>query len=419
MLDPERQPKYGNDYSVNFPDYPSFTSQPRKITLTQAMGSHDVAVFKYQYFSNFLVQTFKTGTPVSFTYRNDKVNKTFIGYFSHVQYPSAQTLDRHVELVCIGASYPLKETISKIWVNTSASQVVTEIAKQAQLTPMVTSSNVKFSQISMVGHTFWEKIKELADKIGYGVQVLGTEVHFHPIDTMIDLFMTTIPVMSFLDPLTNSSSVFSVPTLQSFSSKLGDYIQGNANNRTHKVVSGVDPVTGKAYSSKSSPHTVGKPLRANTKAPLFSRVETSVVAHSDSMVKALADGKAHLSRLSIPGKGSGQGDPRVSPWSTIEIRNTGDNSDGFWIVKTAVHEMTLDGKYFVDFTCATDGFGANQPSISRPATAGVVPAVNLNSLVTGSNPSGSYTLSATTPIVSPTSTGYNITPRRWVGTSIG
>jgi phage protein D len=415
MLDPERQGKFSNIYEVVFPDYPSFNTQPRKIILTQHINSHDVVVLRFQYFSTLVVNSFKTGTPVQMSWRNDKVNKTFIGYVSHVQYPTTQVLNRYVEVVCIGGSYPLKEETSKIWVNTTASQVVTEIAKKFYLKPLVTPSTVKFSQISMAGHTYWEKLVELANKIGYGVQVLGTELHFHPIDTMIDQFMTTIPVMSFLDPFTNATSIFNVQTLDFFESKLGDYVEKHSNNRTSKVVSGVDPVTGKVYKTQSSPHTVGSPIRSNIKAPLFSKIESGVVANSDAMTKALADAKAQLSRLSIPGKGSGQGDPRISPWGTLEVRNTGGNSDGFWIVTSAKHEMTIDGKYTVDFSCATDGVGTNKPSATRPSSAGTVPTVNLNYPTAGTNPSNSYTLSTATALIDQTNTGFNIVPRRWVG----
>ena len=415
MRDPERQGKFTNDYQVTFPDYPSFNSQPKKITLVQHINSHDVMILRFAYFNHLIVDSFKTGTPVKTYWRNDKVDKTFIGYISHVQYPTHQTLDKYVEIVCVGGSYPLKEQVSKIWVNSTASQVVTEIAKKSQLKPIVTSSTVKFSQISMSGHTYWEKCVELANKIGYGIQVLGTELHFHPIDTMIDLFMTTIPVMSFLDPFTNANAIFDVQTLEFFESKLGDFIEKSSNNRSNKVVSGVDPVTGKIYTSKSSPNKLGSSIRKTTKEPLFSKIESGVVANSDSMAKALADGKAHLSRLSIPGKGIGQGDPRISPWGTLEIRNTGTSSDGYWIVVSTKHEMTLDGKYTVEFSCATDGVGTNQPSATRPSVAGPVPAVNLSYPTAGSNPSTSYTLSATTSVIDQKNTGYSIVPRRWVG----
>ena len=129
----------------------------------------------------------------------------------------------------------------------------------------------------------------------------------------------------------------------------------------------------------------------------------------------MAEGKAHLSRLSIPGKGAAQGDPRISPWGTIELRHTGTHSDGFWIVTSTKHEMHIDGRYMVEFSCATDGVGSNQPSVTRPGSAGTVPAVNLGSGTTGTNANHSYTLSGATTIIDQTNTGFNVTPRRWVG----
>jgi phage protein D len=413
MRDPERQNIHGNKFTVLFPDFPGFTRSPRYVTLTQAMGHHDIVELYYQQVSPFILKALNTGVPVQITWQNDKVTRTFIGYAVHATPYTAQQMERSVKVVCVSASYLMKDKHSKIWKNATISEVVKELAQKYKLAPVVTPSPTRYSQISLSGHSVWEKLRELANKQGFGLQVIGAELHFHPIDKMIDQFMTTIPVMAFLDPFTNPQSHFSTQTLSIFESDIGDFIETNTHTRSTKVVSGVDPVTGKFYQAVSSPNSVGKNLRKKTKDPLFSAVETSVVSGSESVAKALADGKAQLSRLSIPGKGSGQGDPRISPWATIEVRGTGDLTDGFWVIKSATHTIHYDGRYTVDFTCLTDGLGANKPSATRPVTAGLVPTVNTTS-DTPKKPT-TFRISAKESLIIETNSGLKTTPRKWVG----
>ena len=76
---------------------------------------------------------------------------------------------------------------------------------------------------------------------------------------------------------------------------------------------------------------------------MFSNNQTTTVINSNAMAKSLSEAASHLGRFTIPAKGIGQGDPRIAPWRTIEVRGTGETSDGFWIIKKTEH-----------FACACD-----------------------------------------------------------------
>lgn len=417
MLDPERQNRFGSKFTVTMPDFPSMTVQPKYVKMYQSMGNHDVVELYYERFSPFLTQSLKTGVPVQLDWKNDKVSGKFIGYTTEALHFSEQTIKRGVKITCVAASYVMKEKTSKIWVNKTASEIVTDIAKLSKLKPVVTPSPVRFSQQSLAGITRWEKVKELADRIGYGFHVTNSELHFHPVDTMIDKFMTVTPVMAFIDPFQNMVSEYNAQTLDSFAPRTGDFIQGEGHYRTEKIVSGVDPVTAKLLTHTSTPSKVGKQVRKSTKEALFSSPETTVVVGSQAMAQAMSTAKAQLSRLSIPADGVGQGDPRIAPWRTIEVRGIDDVSDGYWIVKSAIHFIHIDGRYQVEFTCLTDGTGANKPSATRPSSAGSSPARNITQELSGaaiSTPTITK-LSAPATMISQKANGFKTTPRRWVG----
>jgi hypothetical protein len=415
VLDPEIQNRYGNNFKVVFPDFPGFDQTPYSLTITQSMGKHDVMEIHYSTINISYLKALSTGVAVEITWTNDKVSGTFVGYVSDLEYPTSSAIQKPLTITCLGASYPLKEKRQKIWKNATASEVAIDIARFNKLKPVVTPSDIIFPQISFSGHSQWQKLQELAKTIGYACQVIGVEMHFHPIDVIIDEFLTTIPVLAFLDPHITPMNQFASQTLDHFESVQGDFGNFRGNTKATKIVGGVDPLTGKIYRSTSSPTSVGKNIRTKSKDPLFYDIDTSAVVIDGITSQNLANANAQLARLSIPGYGFGQGDPRIAPWRTVEVRGTGEASDGFWIVANVVHTLNADGKYNVEFNCVTDGIGANKTSALRPSSAGTVPTVNLTkAITTGANTPTTYKLSNPAPMVNQVSTGYNVVPRRWV-----
>jgi len=410
MRDPQRQNRYGSSFTVSFPDFPGFTQLPYSLTLTQKMGSHDVLEMHYTSLNVYYVKALSTGVAVTVTWSNDLTSGTFIGYVSDLEYPTSSSIEKPLKITCLAASYPLKENRQKIWKNATASEVVTDIAKFNNLKPVVTKSDIRFPQISFSGQSQWQKVQELARSIGYACQVVGVELHFHPVDVMLQKSLTTIPVMAFLERDIPSTSQPMSQTLDHFESTQGDFGDFRGNSKSTKIVGGVDPLTGKVYRATSSPASVGKNMRAKNRDPLFSDVDTTIVVIDKLSAQSLSDAKAKLAKLSIPGYGFGQGDPRIAPWRTIQIEGSAAGSNGFWVTSKAVHTIVTDGKYTIEFECVTDGTGDNTTSIIPGA-----PTVDLNeALTTGANRPTRYKLSNSEPMTNESVTGYNVVPRRWV-----
>ena len=413
MIKPGYQKRFGSTFKVEYPDYPSILQLPDYFRLHQEMGKHDVLELYYPRSSDFLTKTLKTGVPIRVHWSNGSVKGEFIGYVSDATKTTVQNIINPVVVRCVSASYPLKAREPKVWVNKTASEVATDIAKKFNLKANISPSPVRYSQLSLSGHSYWEKLNELADRIGYAVHAVGTELFFHPIDSMINQFVSVIPTMLFADQITSPLTGYESPTLDMFQPTQGDYVEGAANNRTDKTVAGVDPITGKVFSSTSSPKLVGQNVRSKTADSLFSSVETGVVAVSHDFAKAFSEAKAHLARLTIPAKGAGQGDPRIAPRRTIQVQNTGSETDGYWVVKTAEHFVHRDGRYQVEFTCATDGLGANIGTAVRPAHTGTAPTRNLR--LPNKTSVSSPKLTSVKPLIKEGNAGFNKTPRRWVG----
>lgn len=453
MRSPGYQRRLGNDYTVTFPDYPSITRPPKYIRIHQKTGAHDVVELNYTFNTTFLSNNLSTGVPVRVVYRNDKIKAQFVGYVAHVKYPTVQTVERITTVVCVGASYPLKNHGSTVWTDKSAPEIVTNIASKFKLTPVTTASPIKFRQQSLAGQSYWEKIQDLCHRTGYVAQVIGTELHFHTLDKMIAQFMSSIPVMMFRNDYTYPYNSEVAPTLDMFQPKLGDFIESEGTKRTDKVSAGVDPVTGAIHSHVASPNKVGKNMRSKTKPAIFTEINTGDVSESKAAAKAWAEAKAQHARFSIPAKGAGQGDPRIAPYRTVEIQGTGDSTDGFWVITKAEHFLHLDGRYQVEFECMSDGLGPNSVESNKRANGGFgvvasqvslpgigdtlvrndrgdrIPTRNITDGLSGSSmgtgasttgvgpgsPVAPIKLSGAVPLIKEGENGFTIAPRTWVG----
>lgn len=408
--------RLGSKFNVSFPDFPGFTETPRHFKLIQEIGKQDLVQLIYPYQSPFYLKALKTGVPLSIKWKNEAGENKFFGYIYDVKPHTGRGKDRDVLIKAIGATLGAKETTNKIWTNKSASQIVEEIAKKLKLKTNITPSTVIFSQQSMLNHTYWEKIQELARRIGYVAQVYGTELNFHPIDVMINQSMTTVPVYSFRDAESPVFTELFEHTLDDFLPTVGDLTITSMFGKREKNISSIDPYSSKPFSYSSSP-TSWKPLRSQVKDPLFKESLTNTVASTPAMARAMADAHSKLSRYSIFAEGRGQGDPRVAPYRTVEIKGTGEFTDGYWIVTKVEHFLTWAGKYDLQFSCMTDGTGKNNKTASRPENANTFSSRNIEFELKSkaSSKPTTTTLSSKAAMIKQTSGGFKVTPRRWTG----
>lgn len=415
-MNKELQNRLGTQFTVTFPDFPTFNEQAKNFNLVQEMGKQDVIEVKFSYQSPFYAKALKTGTLMVVDWVNDSLKGKFTGYVYQVEVKTQKTPDREVIVKGVGASFSLKETDNKIWLNKSATQIVEEIAKKFKLKAKVTSHKTIFSQQSMVNHTYWEKIQELARRIGYVAQVYGTELHFHPLDIMIDQFSTQAPIMSAEDiELPMYASIYQ-RKLDSFIPAVGDTTALAMFNKREKTISGIDPLSAKPFSSSSSPNK-WKAIRKDTKEPLFKESLSTTISVNQNMAKTLVEGQSKLSKYSVFAEGHGQGDPGIAPYKTIDVRGTGEVTDGYWVITRAEHFVTWYGKYEVVFECMTDGTGKNKATSTRQENASSSPIRNIQFELLSKDVSRptKTSISAPSAMIKQTDSGFKVTPRRWEG----
>lgn len=408
---------FDNAFKVTYPDFPGFEEIPSTIRLIQKASHQDIVEIQYFNVSSFYQNALKPGSLIKLNWMSSSVRGQFFGQVVSVLPTKTFGQNNPTTIKAIGTGLSLKENTPKIWLNKTASEIVQEIAKKFKLKPIVSPTKVRLTQESMVGQTYWQKLRELANKSGYVFHVFETELYFVPFDTMINTFMGSIPFLSLETNYGDGyDNIYQSNLLEFKTESSAIPSESRYSNRTKNIM-GIDPFTGKVFTHKTSPSEVGKALRKNTTTQVFSEQMFGITVGSKALAESRAKSEAIVSSFSEHAKGIAQGDPRISPFKTIHVDGTGNSTDGFWMIKDAEHFMTHDGRYTVDFSCMTDGTGNNKTSSFRQTPSKGVSVRNVAyELASGLQAKPSVTkLNSNRLLIKQSDNGIQLKQRKWVG----
>ena len=347
------------DFKVSYPTLPNIDTVPQSVQIRQEMGKHDIAVLEFRNVHEGMFKNLKTGVPIQITWNQGPLSRTLFAYVSHVSRETVAQKKNYFRVHCVGGSFPLKKRTTKVYKKKTVTEVAREIAKEHGLKFVGESHSRRFDQLTISGHSQWEWLQEQGKRIGYGVMVDGMNLVFKPIDKLLNQSISNSPVMSSFDTTIPMGTLFEDRTLDFFEVLNGENIEHGQELRTVKSVGGVNPVTGRSFTSKKDPKKAGRSIRRNVSDSLFNEtVHTQVVNDSVSAQHA-AEGKAQLARLNLPANVRGQGDPRLKPWAPVKITGTGSETDGVWVVNSVTHFLGSVGTYFVEMLVSTDGLGTS------------------------------------------------------------
>lgn len=407
-------------FQVSFPTLPSLTAQPQAVRIIEKPYSHDIVKLSFDTVSENYFTLLKTGVPVRIDWHKNRDDQSWFGYVNLVSKKLSSQSSQPMTVTLIGATFPMKERGTRVFTNVTATEAAQAVVEEWGFRFIGDPSDRRYPQLTMAGHSYWEFLVELAKRTGFGIWVDGTDFYFRDMTSLIDQGVASAPVLSlgvqYSSPFQQSLS----PTLDTFEVTLGDMVE-SGESRATKNSGGVDPLSMQPHFTSASPADLGFDLRSTISAPLFQEYRTGDVSDAPSSAASASRAAAALARFNVPAKASAQGNARVHPFGSVFVRNTGTDTDGYWVVREVEHILRrTGGDYTMVLSLATDGVDSAAPSPFRTATPSVVGTVNIPAAVALSTTSGSQYRS-TTPILSTltpgtgvTNQGYLRTPSRWV-----
>lgn len=226
---------------------------------------------------------------------------------------------------------------SRTFVKQKDSDIASQIARDAGLTPQVTDSRVTHEHVFQHNQTDWEFLLLRAKRIGYEILDADKKLHFRPVanDKSAALTLTfQNDLLEFRPRLTTSGQVSDV-SVMGWSVKEKKQIVGRA--RAGDEVSKMGgQTTGGALANKA----FGAAPEKIESSPMTTQAEADQVAQA-----RINDASLGL----IEGEGVCYGRTDLRAGKVIKVDGIGTRFDGLYYVTAAVHSYTLRNGYQTRF----------------------------------------------------------------------
>jgi phage protein D len=367
-----------NSFTVEFPDYPTFGFTADNITLEQRVNTHDVLSIEFTNFNLAMLKGLKTQSPVIVKWQtSNKIKGTFYGVVYGIQRSHAAQSSKEVEIVCLGLTFPMKQSRSGVLINKTISEVVSIVAKRNGLKAAVSGHPVRYSQITQQGESDWEFLQRLAADSGYTISVKDKTILFRTIDEIVSDSIGGMPILYQEQTFMPKFSSFEEQTLDRFTPLYGEYLESpDLPNNSIKITRGVDPIKALSFTSTESPKS-NRQVRKSKPEPIFNQELTNIVVNTAEVSQSIAKAKAAKARFNIPATFKSQGDPRIFPNALVEVRGILGDADGYWLVHKVTHYINVNGVYQCKGTLLSDGKDQNFRQQAKTNTQSDSPSVNL------------------------------------------
>jgi hypothetical protein len=237
-----------SNFAAGFPKSPDMDLHLIGAELYQNPEEHDRLVLHYKGKPANKRESIASGNPVVFNYRSGKLKKTWKGYVVHIQQDNSYQ-GGNTDVVCVGASWVLKNTDQKIYIKSTADQVVTKIAKKHGMQAVTQRDPRVRDQIVQAGQSDWQLCRRLAQQTGFALLTDNTTITFVSKDKIYQSKKKSAPYFNYVDDevggvvpkeLRMTGTVLSFePTISDQSPEMGvrvDRVMTGTNSKTGAVV---------------------------------------------------------------------------------------------------------------------------------------------------------------------------------------
>lgn len=327
----------------------------KEFVLRQDAQQHDMVRMRWASRRIDRFNTLAPGTPISIKYKSqhDDNKAEFVGYITHLKPILGSTKYFEFDIYAVATSRVFRQTGQEVWTNKTAPEIVSEIAKDFGMKATVRRHGIRWPQVAQRGRSYWELMSQLANQIGYGLTVRGTEVLFLPITDFVDSSFDSAPYLSAMEagpgPEGYRIRVETVTSVAGTTNETGSF----PNDAS--VVTSIDPVKGLVATSRKSP---GSALKRSKKGTSPFVAYSTAVAHSKGDTELLAEGRAQRGLMSIDAEVYCSGSAELRPYMPVYLESKNPELTGWWIVKSVTHQIRRDTQnYTCDVVISTDTLG--------------------------------------------------------------
>jgi hypothetical protein len=317
--------------TIQFPESGVQPIRANSFRLIQNNYEHELAYITFNDW-NMDLSDIQPGLPVTIELHNLTKTRYFVGYVHHLE-PKKTPGTATTTMAVMGASYVMKQSFQKVYKNTTASEVVKQIAERNKFAYYVVDHPRVYPQIVQSGHSDWELIAHLAKQCGYMFIVENTELYFQPLTEDFTNKRSEAPKFVQRNRGNPKGS-----TLYSFNPLIGESLSFNGVKKAATAISGYDYITKQGVFSITNQNGVAN-TRVNAQHPHFDHFATMTTATDPISAAHEADSAEELTRFPYRASAVVLGDPSLRPGMPVFLDGLGLDYSGYWIVLSAEHEV--------------------------------------------------------------------------------
>jgi len=232
-------------FEVQFPNTPKLELFLVGAELHQDIEQHDRLALHFKGKPFYKETSLKSDDPVKFIYTTNNVTEYFYGYVYDVT-PLDDNDSNNTDVMCIGASYVMKNTDQKIYKTVTADQVIQKLATKYGM-KVVTQRHPRVrSTVVQAGQSDWQLARSLAKQTGFALKAENTTIFFTSKNKIYTKSKQGAPYFKYVD-----SEVIGVATkplktfgtVISFSAEISDS-SPDIGGKVDRVITGYNERTG-------------------------------------------------------------------------------------------------------------------------------------------------------------------------------
>ena len=253
-----------SSFKATFPKVPDIGADMGLVgaELIQVMEEHDRLVLHFKGKPSTGTTVLMAGDPVIFEFSSFKTTYKFSGFIHSVQQNNTPQ-SNNTDVICVSASYVLKNTDQKIYKNVTADQVVSRIASKRGMSATTQRHPRVRKTIVQAGQSDWQLLRRLAKQTGFALRSEGASITFVSKSKIYDTKKASAPYFTYIDATdlgvttkyerSYGGVIYFTPDISDSSPELGsrvDRIITGINSQTSTVIDTMHPLKDFSVESK-------------------------------------------------------------------------------------------------------------------------------------------------------------------------
>ena len=234
-----------SSFTVEFPKAPDMSMVLIGAELYRNPEEHDRLVLHFKGHPSNKKTGLISGDPVRFMFSSKKIKETWYGYIRHVEQPNTWQ-GGNTDIVCVGATYYLKDSNQKIYRDVTADQVVTKIANKHGLATVTQRHPRTRPSVVQAGQSDWQVIRSLAKQTGFALVTDNTTIFFVSANKIYSEKKKSAPYFFYVSAEDDGRAPRELKvlgTIISWNPMISDYAP-EAGSRVDRVITAVNTANG-------------------------------------------------------------------------------------------------------------------------------------------------------------------------------